>query len=211
MVEFSQTSTSLWCTGQCPVLRLAWRRTCCSREKAMAPRLKFTGLSGEPKPPALTVGSKISGRRVARANGWLVTPDCPVRQRDRRSNSRLRLVRKEIGHRTATVHVRWCTGLDCPVRHPIEGKNFLLSAFRTREDRQPTSKFVAVCPCPDELMQDGTKEGNVAYVISHRGACSRGYKRRARERGRERERESLRVSVSTCLTCPRRQCIFTWS
>jgi hypothetical protein len=38
-------------------------------------------------------------------------------------------------------------------------------------------------------MQDGTQEGNVAYVISHRGACSRGYKRRARERGRERERE----------------------
>jgi hypothetical protein len=35
-------------------------------------------------------------------------------------------------------------------------------------------------------MQDGTQEGNVAYVISHRGACSRGYKRRARERGRER-------------------------
>jgi hypothetical protein len=52
-------------------------------------------------------------------------------------------------------------------------------------------------------MQHGTQEGNVAYVISHRGACSRGYKHRARERGRERERErergreSLRVSVST--------------
>jgi hypothetical protein len=88
-----------------------------------------------------------------------------------------------------------------------------LSAFRTREYRQPTSKFVAVCPCLDVLMQDGTQEGNVAYVISHRGACSRGYKRRARERGREqeRERESMRVSVSTCLPCPRCQCIFTWS
>jgi hypothetical protein len=34
-----------------------------------------------------------------------------------------------------------------------------LSAFRTREDRQPTSEFVAVCPCPDGLMQDGTQEG----------------------------------------------------
>jgi hypothetical protein len=77
----------------------------------------------------------------------------------------------------------------------------VLSAFRTREVRQPTSEFVAACPCPDGLMQDGTQERNVAYVISHRGACSRGYKRRARERGRERERErgreSLRVSVST--------------
>jgi hypothetical protein len=78
-----------------------------------------------------------------------------------------------------------------------------LSAFRTREDRQPTSKFVAACPCPDGLMQDGTQEGNEAYVISHRGACSRGYKRcegaRARASGGERER------VPACLpVCPRR-------
>jgi hypothetical protein len=56
-----------------------------------------------------------------------------------------------------------------------------LSAFRTRENRQPTSKFVATCLCPDGLMQDGTQEGNVAYVILHRGACSRGYKRREGE------------------------------
>jgi hypothetical protein len=37
-------------------------------------------------------------------------------------------------------------------------------------------------------MQDGTQEENMAYVISHRGARSRGYKRhetaRARARGR---------------------------
>jgi hypothetical protein len=44
-------------------------------------------------------------------------------------------------------------------------------------------------------MQDGTQEGNVTYVISHRGACSRGYKRRARERGREQER----VPACLCL------------
>jgi hypothetical protein len=78
-------------------------------------------------------------------------------------------------------------------------------AFRTRKDRQPTSKFVAACPCPDGLMQDGTREGNGAYVISHRGARSRGYKHRARERGRERERESPYVSLSQC------QRIFAWS
>jgi hypothetical protein len=52
-------------------------------------------------------------------------------------------------------------------------------------------------------MQDGTQEGNEAYVISHRGARSRGYKRRerarARARERERERESLRAA---CLVCP---------
>jgi hypothetical protein len=34
-----------------------------------------------------------------------------------------------------------------------------LSAFRTREDHQPTCDFVALCPCPDELMQDGTQAG----------------------------------------------------
>jgi hypothetical protein len=45
-------------------------------------------------------------------------------------------------------------------------------------------------------MQDGTQEGNVAYVISHRGARSRGYKRRVRERGRERERERESPCVS---------------
>jgi hypothetical protein len=34
-----------------------------------------------------------------------------------------------------------------------------LSAFRTREDPQPTSEFVAACPCLDGLMQDGTQAG----------------------------------------------------
>jgi hypothetical protein len=102
----------------------------------------------------------------------------------------------------------------------IQGRG--LSAFWTREDHQPTSKFVVACPCPDGLMQDGTQEGNVTYVISHRGACSRGYKRRVRERGRERvrERESLFVlPVSSappvlnvqrcqcCNVCPRRECV----
>jgi hypothetical protein len=56
--------------------------------------------------------------------------------------------------------------------------------------------LLLLCPCPDGLMQDGTQEGNEAYVISHRGARSRGYKRRegARARASEGERESLRVS-----------------
>jgi hypothetical protein len=79
-----------------------------------------------------------------------------------------------------------------------------VSAFRIREVRQPTSEFVAACPCPDGLMQDGIQEGNDAYVILHRGARSRGYKRRerARARARARERESLRASVSAYLVCP---------
>jgi hypothetical protein len=77
--------------------------------------------------------------------------------------------------------------------------------FRTREDRQPTSEFVAACPCPDGLMQDGTQAGNEAYIILHWGARSRGYKRRerARARARERERESLRAAY---LVCPASLC-----
>jgi hypothetical protein len=34
-----------------------------------------------------------------------------------------------------------------------------LPAFRTCEDRQPTSEFIAACPCPDGLMQNGTQAG----------------------------------------------------
>jgi hypothetical protein len=34
-----------------------------------------------------------------------------------------------------------------------------LSAFRTREDPQPTSEFDDACPCPDGLMQDETQGG----------------------------------------------------
>jgi hypothetical protein len=41
----------------------------------------------------------------------------------------------------------------------LYNRGAVLLAFRTREDRQPTSKFVAACPCPDGLMQDGTQEG----------------------------------------------------
>jgi hypothetical protein len=76
------------------------------------------GLSGEPMAPAPTVGSAISGRRVAWANSNLVAPDCPVctgqcpvRQGDRGLNGWLRQKSKEIEHRTRTIHVRWCTGL----------------------------------------------------------------------------------------------------
>jgi hypothetical protein len=88
----------------------------------------------------------------------------------------------------------------------------MLSTFRTREVRQPTSKFVVACPCPDGLMQDGTQEGNVAYVISHRGACSRGYKHRARERGRERPTLSVLPRLPTALNvCPRRALGRPWT
>jgi hypothetical protein len=69
-------------------------------------------------------------------------------------------------------------------------------------------EFVAACPCPDGLMQDGTQEGNETYVISHQGARSRGYKRRERARARERERERERERVPACvhLVCPASHC-----
>jgi hypothetical protein len=61
LAKFSQTSTSVWCTGQCLVPRLARRRTRRSREKAMVPRLKFTGLS--------SVHRTVRWAKAACANG----------------------------------------------------------------------------------------------------------------------------------------------
>jgi hypothetical protein len=80
------------------------------------------GLSGEPTIASAMVGHAIRGRRVAHSNGRLGTPNCPVctgqctvRQPTPRTNGRMRLIWKAIAHRTATVTVRWCTGLsDAP-------------------------------------------------------------------------------------------------
>jgi hypothetical protein len=58
-----------------------------------------------------TIVRAINARHVVRANGRLGTPDCPVRQPVPWTNGRLHPVWKEIEHRTATVVVRWCTGL----------------------------------------------------------------------------------------------------
>jgi hypothetical protein len=77
-----------------------------------------TGLSGEPTVATATVGRTIRGWRVARANGRLGAPDCPVctgqcpvRQTARSCNGRLCQIRKEIRTGHAIVAVRWCTGL----------------------------------------------------------------------------------------------------
>jgi hypothetical protein len=50
-------------------------------------------------------------------------------------------------------------------------------------------------------MQVGTQEGNEAHVILHRGARSRGYKRREGARASARERERPRCQ-RVCV-CPR--------
>jgi hypothetical protein len=69
------------------------------------------GLSDEPTTPA--ANGRLRDQRATRgqANGHLVAPDCPVCQGDQRPNGRLHQKRKEIRHRTSTVHVWWCTGL----------------------------------------------------------------------------------------------------
>jgi hypothetical protein len=59
-----------------------------------------------------------------------------------------------------------------------------MSAFWTRGVHKPTSKFVAACPCPDGLAQDGTQRGMRLVLSRAGGARSRGYKRRARARER---------------------------
>jgi hypothetical protein len=62
-----------------------------------------------------------------------------------------------------------------------------LSAFRTRGVRKPTSKFVAACPCPDGLAQDGT-QGETRLVLSRTGGVLVvGVTSVARERKRERD------------------------
>jgi hypothetical protein len=104
---------SVWCArlaGDEPAaLRKTQRRTTIIHRTVR----RCTRLSGAP-----TVGRAICGRHVARSNGRLGTPDCPVctgqclvRQLTPRTNGRMCQIRKEIAHRTATVIVRWCIGL----------------------------------------------------------------------------------------------------
>jgi hypothetical protein len=63
---------------------------------------------------------------------------------------------------------------------------------------ESTSEFIAACPCPDGLAQDGT-QGEMRPVLSHTGvARSRGYKRRERER----ESEPVRLLVPPRATPP---------
>jgi hypothetical protein len=77
-----------------------------------------------------TVIPAINTRHVVRANGQLGTPDCPVctgqcavRQPVPRPNDRMRLIWKEIVHRTVIVAIWWCSGLSG--HHSTEGKNCL--------------------------------------------------------------------------------------
>jgi hypothetical protein len=94
-------------SGELAALKRFWRRTTIIHRTVRW----CTRLSGETTAASATVGRAIRGRRVARANGRLGAPDCPVRQPARSCNGRLHQVRKEIRTGQATVTVRWCTGL----------------------------------------------------------------------------------------------------
>jgi hypothetical protein len=94
-----------------------------------------TGLSGEP-----TVASANGRSRNLRAtrgssNGWGGAPDCPVctrqcpvRQRARSCNGRMRLIWKAIAHRTATGTVRCTTQQNASLAFQV-GLQRLLAAL----------------------------------------------------------------------------------
>jgi hypothetical protein len=112
--------TVRWCIGQCPVPRLAWRRTRRSREKAQAPQLKITRLSGESMVPT--------------TNG---------RQRNQRATRGPR--QRSVGHtRLSSVH-RTMSSVHCTVSGvPMEPKVQRSGAPDKEGDRAPDS----YCSCP---------------------------------------------------------------
>jgi hypothetical protein len=125
LAEFSQTSTNLWCTRLSGVQRTvscaqAGLATNSSHSGIHQGRCGYnspdclvcTGLSGEPLAPA--ANGRQRNQRATRGPSQRSlgrTGQCPIRQGDRRLNGRLCQIRKEIGHRTRTIHVQWCTGL----------------------------------------------------------------------------------------------------
>jgi hypothetical protein len=104
------------CTGQCSVLRLA-RDELTSLGKSWgshdynSPDCPVcTGLSGEPAAPAPMVGSAISGRRVAHANGHQAASDCLVCHRT---------VRCAKGAVAATIGFARKGKISCTVHCPV--------------------------------------------------------------------------------------------
>jgi hypothetical protein len=92
-----------------------------------------TGLSGEPTVASATVGRAIRGRRVARSNSRLGTPDCPV-------CTGLSGVHRTVSGAPTDPEDQWSdvpekegerapdSYSDCPVHQPTEGK-FGLSSW----------------------------------------------------------------------------------
>jgi hypothetical protein len=121
VVVISQTSTSLWRTGQCLVPRLARQRTRRSREMKKASQLKFTELSGEPKAPVANGHLRDQQATRGQANGRLVTPDS-VRCANGPRGPTIGCAR--YGRKSSTGQVLFMSGgaPDCPMHHSTEGK-----------------------------------------------------------------------------------------
>jgi hypothetical protein len=112
------TPARAWHTGLsgCAPDNVRWCRLVNGELAALGKRERRRGYNSPDCPMSQrrqqpTVVRAINARHVVRANCRLVTPDCPVRQRPRRTNGRLCLIWKEITHWTAIGVVRWCTGL----------------------------------------------------------------------------------------------------
>jgi hypothetical protein len=99
--SLAKTYISLWCTGLCLAHKLVEQQLGALGNSPGAPRLKFTGLSGEPTAPVANGRLCDQWVTCGQANGHLVAPDCPVRQEDRCSNGQLCPIWKEIVHRTS--------------------------------------------------------------------------------------------------------------
>jgi hypothetical protein len=133
LAKSSQTCTSLQCTGLSSAHRTVSGAQAGSAANLLLSRIgkgaetKITELFGEPTASALTVGSAISGRHVARTNGHqaaldclVCTGQCPVRQGDQRLNCWLR--QKKERNRALFMSGG---APNCPVRQPAKGKNCL--------------------------------------------------------------------------------------
>jgi hypothetical protein len=94
-----------------------------------------------------------------------------------------------LGHYDAEGYLDWEMMIEqkfaahlVPERHQVRQATNCQRFGSWGPSTEPTSEFIAVCPCPDGLAQDGT-QGGMRLVLSRTGgARSRGYKRRARER-----------------------------
>jgi hypothetical protein len=135
--------TVRWCTGQCPVRQASSGELATfgkysaaygynSPDCPVVHRTVWwcTGLSGEPIAASATVGRAIRARRVAPANGRLGnrTVRCaPDSVRCANGYNSATVGCAILGRRSAPDNEQWMSGgaPDCPVCHPIQGKNCL--------------------------------------------------------------------------------------
>jgi hypothetical protein len=127
LAKSSQTCTSLRCIRQCPMHRLVKQQTCYSRESATAPWLKITGLSGG-APDCLVSQQRLRQRSTTRSAGdaWpeptVTRPHRTVSGAPMGPKAQWSASPEEERNRALFMSDG---ALDCPVRQPTEGKNFL--------------------------------------------------------------------------------------